>query len=267
MSLKYLLPLLVLLACNTRNNAKLLLSEDGSGPLIDSTAMDVSQRFPVPEGYVDVQTDSLSFGWYLAHLPLHPVSYPVHYFDGNIKNSNGIYCSVVDQDIDAVDLQQCADAVMRLRAEYLYGQKRYANIHFNFLSDGKPRYYENYVNGDHSYKTFRKYLRYIFSYANTASLHDELQAVNDIHDIRAGDVFVRKQQPFGHAVIVLRVVQNSDGEKLFLLAQSYMPAQETQVLLNPASPDRTSPWFEAKNGLIETPEWPFTSSDLRRFKE
>jgi len=47
----------------------------------------------------------------------------VKYYDGSTKINRNVYCSVIDQDIDPVDLQQCADAVMRLRGEYLLKQK------------------------------------------------------------------------------------------------------------------------------------------------
>jgi len=56
------------------------------------------------------------------------------------------------------------------------------------------------------------------------------------------------------------------GQKLFLLAQSYMPAQETQILKNPNN-SALSPWYELKNETLETPEWTFEPSDLRRFKD
>ncbi len=77
-------------------------------------------------------------------------------------------------DIGKRDLQQCADAVMRLRSEYLYAMQKYQDIHFNFVSDGQPRYYEEFNDSDHSYEKFRKYLDFVFSYANTSSLSHEL---------------------------------------------------------------------------------------------
>jgi hypothetical protein len=187
----------------------------------------------------------------------------VKYFDGSEKMNFGVYCSVVDMEIDAQDLQQCADAVMRLRGEYLYAQKRYQDIHFNFVSDGKPRYYSDYVKGDYSYNSFRKYMRFIFSYANTASLHNELKN-RPWKDMQVGDVLVQKKNPYGHAVIVINMAKDSSGNALFMLAQSYMPAQETQVLVNP---DNTSlsPWYQLKDGKINTPKWDFNTSDLKHF--
>ena len=52
-----------------------------------------------------------------------------------------------------------------------------------------------------------------------------------------------------------------------MLAECYMPAQDIQVLENPKEPDK-SPWYTLKGeGSILTPEWGFTSANLKRFKE
>ncbi len=52
---------------------------------------------------------------------------------------------------------------------------------------------------------------------------------------------------------------------MMLLAQSYMPAQELQILKNPNNTS-LSPWYNIDFGTtLETPEWTFSSSQLRRF--
>ncbi|MCF6365721.1 MAG: DUF4846 domain-containing protein [Bacteroidales bacterium] len=162
-------------------------------------------------------------------------------------------------------MQQCADAVMRLRGEYLFGQKRYSDIHFNFLSDGKPRFFSTYAKGDFSHKKFRKYMDYIFSYANTASLKKELKKVESPRNIQIGDVFIQKGNPYGHAVSVMDVAKNDTGEIVFMLSQSYMPAQDIHILKNP-NDENLSPWYKLKeSGELNTPEWTFSFDDLKRF--
>ncbi len=234
-----------------------------SDAVLDATKTTIEDRFIAPQGYTTIVSKSNSFSEYLEKLRLKPIDAKVKYFDGDEKTNFGVYCSVVDMDIDAQDLQQCADAVMRLRGEYLYEQKRLSDIHFNFVSDGKPRYFKEYANGDYSYIKFRKYMRYIFSYANTASLHDELPT-RKWDQMQIGDVFVQKKNPYGHAVIVVNMAKDKDGNKVFMLAQSYMPAQETQILVNPKNAE-ISPWYKLKEGEVKTPEWTFTTSDLKHF--
>jgi len=83
--------------------------------------------------------------------------------------------------------------------------------------------------------------------------------------VQPGDVLIQGGYP-GHAVLVLDVAAGKDGRRWLLLGQSYMPAQDFHVLVNPATP--SSPWYDAAalaTGL-KTPEWrPFTRRDVRRF--
>ncbi|WP_430408282.1 DUF4846 domain-containing protein [Kordia sp.] len=251
----------------SNQTSKLAFQEDLQAEnLINPTEKTIETRFNTPKNYTRIPLEATHFGTYLRKLPLKPFNSIVKYYNGNEKRNNNVYVSVVDMEIGTRDLQQCADAVMRLRGEYLFAHKRLNDIHFNFLSDGKPRYFKKYANGDHSYKKFRKYMNYIFAYANTASLRKELVKVTDIKMIEVGDVFIQQGNPFGHAVIVVDVAKNEHGDKIFMLAQSYMPAQETQILVNRKN-TKISPWYEAKSGTIYTPEWTFESTDLRRFKD
>ena len=55
--------------------------------------------------------------------------------------------------------------------------------------------------------------------------------------LQPGDVFIKGGSP-GHAVIVVDVaIYTQTGKKVFLLAQSYMPAQQIHILVNPATVD------------------------------
>ncbi|OFY76629.1 MAG: hypothetical protein A2265_07195 [Bacteroidetes bacterium RIFOXYA12_FULL_33_9] len=228
--------------------------------------IDKISSIPTPEGYNRVVAAPNTFASYLQNLGIKQENNQVYLFDGTLKsNQNAQFC-VIKMDVGKRDLQQCADAVMRLRAEYLYHAKKYNEIHFNFLSDGKPRYYKNYVGDDLSYEKFKKYMDYIFSYANTASLKKELKPVININEIQIGDVFIQQGNPYGHAVTVVDVAENTKtGEKIFMIAQSYMPAQEIHILKNPMNP-KISPWYSIHFGNeLHTPEWTFTKNDLRRF--
>ena len=173
---------------------------------------------------------------------------------------------------------------MRLKAEYHYSRGEYDKIHFNFTSGHKvsfedwrrgrkPKISGNAVNfsavgnaQDNSYSNFKKYLNTIFSYAGTASLEKELLATNT-EEIKAGDLFIKGGFP-GHAVIVLDVAENiKTGDKIFLLAQSYMPAQSLHILKNFDHNTSLSPWYPINLGAqLHTPEWDFDVKSLKKWK-
>ena len=85
----------------------------------------------------------------------------------------------------------------------------------------------------------------VFSYASTISLEKELKPVSNPNDIKAGDVFIHGGSP-GHCFIVMDVAENNQHRKLYLLAQSFIPAQNLQVLQY-----QHNPWFDMnkKSGI------------------
>jgi hypothetical protein len=209
----------------------------------------VSTRFKVPAGYQRLATAPGSFAAYLQNLPLKPASAQTKTYTGAIARTDAYTAAVVDMSVGSQDLQQCADAVIRLRAEYQFQQKDYKAISFNFTSGFKCdfiHYADGYRYGnerwvlkgkkDYSYASFMRYMTLVFSYAGTLSLQKELNSVSNAADLKIGDVFIKGGSP-GHCFIVLDVAENAAHKKLFLLAQSFMPAQNIQVLQN------GSPWF------------------------
>ncbi|MEZ5041716.1 MAG: DUF4846 domain-containing protein [Saprospiraceae bacterium] len=240
----------------------------------------ILSRFNPPHGFKRTATEVHSFGDYLRQLPLKPHGSKVHYYNGEEKNRTGVYIGVVDMEIGTRDLQQCADAVMRLRGEYLFQEKKYDDIRFNFTNGFDMTFakwrqgYRVKINGNKvdwvksqspssSYSQFRSYMNMVFAYAGTLSLSRELKAI-PIAEIQIGDVFIQGGSP-GHAIIVADMAINEEGEKRFLLLQSYMPAQDIQVLQNPNQHDM-SPWYALPDDEeFATPEWVFTTRDLKRF--
>ncbi len=233
-------------------------------PIINFKKNTIIQRFPCPKDYVKKENDSTSFSYFLQHLKLKDSAAKVKYFDGSFKNPDGIYVSVIDKPINNKDLHQCADALIRLRAEYFYQNKKYKNIRFLFNGDKKYHAYTEYNQGDYSIAKFYSYLDYIYSYANTASLKKQLKP-KPYYLLDIGDVLIQSKNPYGHAVMVVDVCKNNKGEKKYILAQSYMPAQEIQILLNENKDDV---WFSMeKRNEIYTPEWTFDTTDLRTWEE
>ena len=242
----------------------------------------IRNRINAPKSYVRTKTEKGSFADWLRNLPLKSDQTQVYLYNGQPKSNQSVHEAIVDIDVGNRDLQQCADAVMRLRSEYFYGKKDYSNIHFNFTSGDKVSF-EDWMRGkkpvidgnsvrfsnpgnttDVSYSNFRKYMDIIFTYAGTASLSKEMDKI-DIEDMRIGDIFIQGGFP-GHAVIVVDMAENDAGQKCFLLAQSYMPAQEIHILKN-FNDDAMSPWYPLDfDETLYTPEWTFTANDLKRFR-
>jgi hypothetical protein len=244
----------------------------------------IINQIGLPAGYTRTNVAKGSFAEWLRFLPLKSVNSKVLLFDGREKPyQKGAY-RVINIDVGHSDLQQCADAIMRLKAEYHYSRGEYDKIHFNFTSGHKvsfedwrkgrkPKISGNSVNfsaigtqSDNSYSNFKKYLNTVFSYAGTASLEKELLLTNT-KEIKAGDLFIKGGFP-GHAVIVLDVAENlKSGDKIFLLAQSYMPAQSIHILKNFDHNTSLSPWYPINLGeQLHTPEWDFDIKSLKKWK-
>ena len=268
--------ILYTIGCNSQNTNQTINSNDSSQNIvtIESVVEIIPQSvakyknikaIPIPSGFKRIEAKEFSYAEYLRNLPLKTENNDVLLYNGDKKGNQTAQFAVLTIDVGTRDLQQCADAVMRLRAEYLFKQKQYSNIHFNFLSDGKPRYYTEYSKGDRSYAKYRKYMNYIFSYANTGSLKNELKQVSNINNMQIGDVFIQKGRPYGHAITVMDMAINEKGEKIFMLSQSYMPAQDIHILNNPSNKN-ISPWYKINStAQVYTPEWTFNWNDLKRF--
>lgn len=236
----------------------------------------LAERFTPPEGFSRVPVEPGSFGAWLRGLPLKPAGSPVLLHTGAEKGRQDVHAAVIDLDVGAKDLQQCADAVMRLRAEWLYGSGRAKDVSFNDTGKGAPMPFSRWAKGerpkakgnalvwsaiakaDDSRSSFRAYLDTVFMWAGTSSLEKQL-VKRPLDAIAPGDVFIKGGFP-GHAVIVLDVAKQGDEVRL-LLGQSYMPAQNLHVLRQ-ADGDA---WFPGPkpDEKYETPEWTFPPGSLR----
>ena len=265
---------------NSRDSIPLTTSTLQQTVSITPEGTTIKDRFSPPTQATRVAAANGSFGKYLRDLPLKPAGSPVLYYNGQEK-FNQVQEAVIDLDVGKRDLQQCADAIMRLRGEYLFQQASFDRIQFHFTNGFNATYskwragYRIKVEGNKvswvnhqnrnssSYDSFRKYLNMVFSYAGTLSLQKEVNPVR-LSDMQIGDIFIQGGSP-GHAIIIVDMAKdNHTNEIYFMLAQSYMPAQDIHVLKNPNNPI-ISPWYQAKNlEILETPEWTFNKKDLSR---
>jgi len=259
MNCKALLPALSLIAfsCHGKNDKDTTIKRNLIGEV--SNIYPTIATIPLPEGYKRIDGKDASFSTWLRAISLKKDK-TVYLFDGNKKNGQSAQFAVLNISVGDENLQQCADAVMRLRAEYLFAQKKYSEIFFSDNGEGEYQFEEPY-----SKEHLNKYLLKVFRKCGSASLSRQL-IHREVDSIQPGDVFIRGGFP-GHAAIVMDVAENGEGKKIFMLAQSYMPAQDIHVLVNPMDKN-LSPWYEVNNEYeIVTPEYVFKRNELKSWEQ
>lgn len=252
--------ILVFLSCGNVSVSNHLLSAHTPSPIILDTS----------------KYDSNSWQYFLKHLPV--VDSPVLDYRGKPVNYQEKAAGIIPYDVGRSDLQQCADALMRLRAEYLFRQKRYDEIGFHFVS-GHYYSWNDYCKGlrpkpsgnsikfitssssEKTHANLRRYLDIVYMYASTISLAKELKPANDFE---VGTVVIYAGSP-GHCFIIIDEATNEKGKKVFKLAEGYTPAQSIYILRN-LEEDRVTPWHKLKKGIIETASYRFTSYTLGKFE-
>lgn len=255
--------------------------ETSADHLINPEGMTLAERIGTPAGYQRISCQEGSFGQFVRDYKLLPDQSPVLLFNGEEKSVQDDHAAVFDMFLSDRDLQQCADSVMRIYAEYHWNKGEYGKISYQFVN-GFPCSYEKWRNGyrvkidgsrtewvkkggaDDSRESFEQYLNTVFAYSSTLSMQKE-SVPAELQDMKIGDVFLYSGSP-GHVAMVADVCENEKGEKAFLLAQGYMPAQQFHLLKNPLH--ENDPWYymtEFSWPLI-TPEYTFSEGSFRRMQ-
>jgi Domain of unknown function (4846) len=242
------------------------------------------KRYKTPKGFKRVKLKTGTYKHWLRNLPMLPKKTPLKDYKGNVIADYNYYVSgLIDLDVGKKNLQHCIDVIIRLRGEYLWRTKQKNKIKFLYKTNRyfswskysagkrpkkvKGRYKllkSTYVS--HSYKNFKRYMRYLFAY--TGTMHHIYEKKVKPANIKVGDFFIyqkRKGLESGHAILVLDIVKNTKGEKMILTGQSDMPAQDFHVIKN----RKGSPWFKLPKADFKGEFFwptPFKWSNLRRFK-
>jgi len=241
----------------------------------------IARKFKPPEGFSRVAVEPGSFGEWLRGLPLRPKGAVVDYRGRVIlAEDDARLAAVVALDEGRADLQQCADSILRLFAEWQWSRgKRDESFR---AASGAAMPFSKWIAGERpeadgrklvwkraakpsdreDHGAFRRYLDAVFTWANTGALARDA-AKTRVEELRPGDFFVLAGAP-GHAVLVLDVASSKGGERRALLGQGYMPAQSFHVL----RPSPGEVWFKVDPSAegVDTPFWPvpFPWSSLRR---
>ena len=185
---------------------------------------------------------------FIKHFP-RKKSTVVRDYAGNVIKEHSL--GVLNTRVTSV--QQCADAAIRLRAEFLYSRKEYNKIKFKLTSGLEVPFskwalgYRVKVNGnratliktqstnDYSRNNFEEYLKVIMTYAGSASLSRDLLHSNVPPKI--GDLLVLGGYP-GHVVIIIDKKQKN-GINYYLFANSWIPAQDIEIVTGTSTGGKT----------------------------
>lgn len=168
---------------------------------------------------------------------------------------------------------------MRIWAEYLFEQQRFSAIRFH-IRNGKAIPYQQWTQGMNilvdnraywtktpynplQYRTFRRYLDFIFQYSDFQTVLRDVESVA-ASDLAPGDLLLRDDR----AMMVLDMAVNREsGERMVLLACGGTPAQSIRVLQNAAQKDMPGAWFKiGEQGAINTGAVEFLPADFYRFR-
>ena len=127
-----------LISCSkSQKKEKIIIETDNistTASFIQQNGNTVKTRFSAPKNYKWIEENPNSFGEFLVNFTLKKYGAQILRFDGNPIATQSLHEAIYDIDTGEKDLQQCADSVIRLYAEYLWKQDRKDEIAFHFTN-------------------------------------------------------------------------------------------------------------------------------------
>jgi len=265
-----------------KKSVEIISSAIKTPDLVNKDSLTIQSRVNIPKGFKRVEYATGSFQEYLRNYELKPFGSKIINYDDSQYFWQSGHVGVLEIPVPKNGLQQCADALIRVRSEYLWENNRKDEIGFNFTSghycswlkyaegyrpkiDGNKVSFHKTAAKDHSKTNFYKYLNLIYTYSGTLSLYNELPKINDVSKLQIGDMLIKGGTP-GHIAIICDEIVNETGDKLFLLFQGNTPAQSVHLVKN-LDDSTISPWYKLeKDAVIPVSNYTFYDSKFVRFK-
>jgi hypothetical protein len=256
--------------------------EDSSRPMpepVDTVMRRFARSLP---GYGGFPDDPNSWSEWLRLLPLAASGTPVRNYRGEIvvPGDDEQLAAVVAIDIGSRDLQQSADVLLRLHAEWRWYR---GELRMLYLSDSKLELpLQKWGAGERLVAAggqpkwvaqaaakpkldgvdFREYLEAVLAWSDGQALVAESVPLAP-EGLEPGAFFLRQGHP-ADVLVVLDVATSPAGERAMLLAHARNPSENIHVI----RPTRDTVWFPVRTHQpVRVPRAPpFGWKDLRRMK-
>ncbi len=235
-----------------------------------------------PAGFHRVEIRKNSFAEWLRNLQLKPPESPVVDFRGKIFKSKDdtTVAAVIDWEIKGRRFDQCMDILVRFYAEYLWDKEELEKLNLplpgkqslkwtDWEKGFRPKF--KGINFDlvksekynSSKKNYNKFLNLVFAESHTQQFYYAYSVIEK-QNVQVGD-FIVKRGVKGHAVMIVDLAIDPEGNLVALIGQGDTPACEF-YLLNYKKDD---PWIplDFSKEIIPLPiNKKMTWDGLRRFE-
>lgn len=209
--------------------------------------------------YKRIEIEKNSFAEYLRNLPLKEKGSDVINYRGGIfkSSSDTSVAYVVNMNIMGRRLEQCMDILVRLYAEYLWSVKQIDSLILplpggywlqwsDWRSGLRPVFngikmkMQRSIQHANLEKNYQSYLNIIYNESHTQQFFYAYQSLRR-ENVQIGDIIIKKGTK-GHAVMIVDLAKNKEGELIALIGNGDTPA--CQLFLLNYKVDK--PWIPLK---------------------
>ncbi len=183
----------------------------------------ISNSIPAPPGYIRQTYPPGSYSNWIQNLPLKARPVILDYRGQVVESGRYNVWGVVQMPLlFRSNLEQCADFAMRFWAEYHKATGKLDQLYLFDYSGRRTTF-------TRSGKSFMQFLKWAFANTNSHSLKYGCRTVAS-DQIVPGDMFIQNERGgVGHVSVVLDVCRSRQGDALYLVGYSFMPAQEFHI--------------------------------------